>query len=64
MDNKLAPTKAEIKAARIAAGLTQTQAANLIYKKLRVWAMYESGEQTMDRAHWELFRLKLILSEH
>lgn len=56
------PNAEQIKAARIAAGLTQTQAAELIYKKLRQWANYESTGN-IDPALWELFRLKVILRE-
>lgn len=54
------PTPQEIHDARIAAGLTQTEAAALIYKKLRVWQYYENGDRTIDPALWELFQLKLI----
>lgn len=52
------PTPADVKSARAAVGLTQTQAAALIYKKLLAWQRYESGDRTMDYALYELFLLK------
>ena len=52
------PSPADVKSARAAVGLTQTQAAALIYKKLLAWQRYESGDRAMDRALYELFMLK------
>ena len=52
------PTPADVKSARAAVGLTQTQAATLIYKKLLAWQRYESGDRSMDPALYELFLLK------
>lgn len=52
------PTPADVKSARAAVGLTQTQAAALIYKKLLAWQRYESGDRSMDVALYELFLLK------
>jgi len=57
------PTPEQIKQARESAGLTQTQAAELIYKGLRTWQGWESangssGHRNMDPAFWELFLLK------
>lgn len=52
------PTPADVKSARAAVGLTQTQAAALIYKKLLAWQRYESGNRSMDVALYELFMLK------
>ena len=52
------PTPADVKSARAAAGLTQTQAAALIYKKLLAWQRYESGNRSMDVALYELFLIK------
>ena len=57
----IVPTKKEVKAARVAAGLTQAQAAELIFKGWQVWALYESGKTKMDAAYWQLFNLKLTL---
>ena len=52
------PTPEQIKLARKISGLTQTQAAALIYKKLLAWQRYESGDRAMDAALYELFLLK------
>lgn len=52
------PTKQEIKKARLDAGLTQTQAAALIYLSCRAWQQYESGNRQMYPAFWELFLIK------
>ena len=52
------PTPADVKSARIEAGLTQKQAAELIHKKLLAWQRYESGDRAMDAAYWELFLIK------
>lgn len=54
-----APSPKEIRAAREAAGLTQTEAGALIYKTLSAWRKWESGERAMDPAFWELFQRKL-----
>jgi len=52
------PTKLQIVAAREKAGLTQTEAAKLIYKALRTWQQWEAGSRDMDPAYWELFKIK------
>ena len=52
------PTPAQIKKARQTVGLTQTQAAELIYKKIRTWQQWEAGDREMDAALWELFLIK------
>lgn len=57
------PTPGEIRAAREAAGLTQTQAAALIHGTLRGWQRFEEpadapGNRRMHPGLWELFRLK------
>ena len=52
------PTPEQIRAARQSANLTQTQAAELIYKQRLAWARYESGDREMDPALWELFQIK------
>lgn len=54
-----APTAAEVKAARLAAGLTQTAAGAVIYAALRTWQSYEAGERKMPAAAWELWRTKI-----
>jgi putative transcriptional regulator len=52
------PTPEEILHARETAGLTQTQAAELIYKGLRTWQQWERGDRDMDPALFELFQIK------
>ena len=57
------PTPAEVRAAREAAGLTQTQAAELVRGTLRAWQGWEApaGQADARRMHpglWELFLLK------
>jgi DNA-binding transcriptional regulator YiaG len=58
---EIKPTSEEIKKARLGAGLTQTQAAKLIHKSLRVWQNYELGDRKMDVASWVLFQIKITL---
>lgn len=53
----MSPTPATIRAARKAAGLTQTQAAALVLTGLRRWQAWEYGENVMHPAFWQLFRL-------
>lgn len=52
------PAPADIRAARAAAGLTQTEAARLIHSTLRAWQEWEAGNRQMHPGLWELFRLK------
>lgn len=52
------PTPDEIRAARHDAGLTQTEAAALIYCTLRGWQDWEGGQRRMHAAFWELFQIK------
>ena len=52
------PDKEGISASRISAGLTQTQAAAVIYCSLRAWQQWESGERRMHPAFFELFLKK------
>lgn len=52
------PTPTEIRAAREAAGLTQTQAAALLHSALRAWQRWEAGDRAMHPAFWELFEIK------
>lgn len=44
---------------RIRAGLTQSEAAALVHRSLRNWQQWEYGERRIDRAAWELIRLRL-----
>lgn len=62
VDSK-SPAPDEVRAARDAAGLTQTQAATLVHGTLRAWQGWEApeGEPSARRMHpglWELFLLK------
>lgn len=52
------PATEQIKQARTDAGLTQTQAAAVIYKKCRAWQQWEAGDRKMDAAFFELFLIK------
>lgn len=51
------PTKEEIIAERLAAGLTQTQAAALVHRAYLSWLRWEAGGP-IDMACWELFLIK------
>ena len=51
----MAPTPAQIRAAREFAGLSQAAAAALIYCARGTWAQWESGIRAMHPAMWELF---------
>jgi DNA-binding transcriptional regulator YiaG len=53
------PTPEEVRAAREAAGLSQTAAAALIHCALRGWQEWEAGNRRMHPAFWELFRIKV-----
>lgn len=62
------PAPDEVRAAREAAGLTQKQAAALVYASLRNWQQWEQGEgaSSARRMHpglWELFRIKAGLTQ-
>lgn len=46
------PDPAQIRAAREAAGLTQTQAADLVWYTLSAWQRWEQGERRMHPAIW------------
>lgn len=56
------PKPRQIKAAREAAGLTQTEAAELVYSTLRTWQDWEAEGQSQRRMHpaiWELWCRKV-----
>jgi DNA-binding transcriptional regulator YiaG len=55
-----APRPDEIKAARIAAHLTQTQAAEKIGYTERAWQDWEGGRRGMRRALFDLFRQRCL----
>lgn len=52
------PTPEAIRAAREAAGLTQTAAAALIHGTMRAWQDWEAGARRMHPGLWELFQIK------
>jgi putative transcriptional regulator len=52
------PKPAEIRAARLAAGLTEEQAGALVYATGERWRAWEEGARRMHPAHWELFSIK------
>lgn len=53
------PSPEQIRAAREAAGLSQTEAAALIYAGLRGWQEWEAGNRKMHPALWEFFLIKV-----
>lgn len=53
------PTPEQIRAARAAASLTQTEASALIHGAMRAWQEYEAGNRRMHPGLWELFRMKI-----
>jgi DNA-binding transcriptional regulator YiaG len=53
-----APSPLEISAARAAAGLTQAEAAALVYADIRTWQRWEGDERAMHPAIFELFMIK------
>lgn len=62
MDKITQPSPTEIKAAREAAALTQSEAATLVHAGLKTWQNWESetGEnRKIPLAAWELFLIKL-----
>jgi len=52
------PTPAAVKAARLAAGLTQEQAGATIGSARRTWQDWELGNRRMPAGMFELFNLK------
>jgi DNA-binding XRE family transcriptional regulator len=52
------PAPAKIRAARITAGITQSQAGALIYSRERTWAGWERGENPLHPALWELWQMR------
>jgi DNA-binding transcriptional regulator YiaG len=55
---KESPTPEAIRQARNNRGMTQTEAAALVYSALRTWQQWESGDRTMHPAIFELFLIK------
>lgn len=56
----MTPAPKEIIDARTASGLSQTEAAALIYSTLRTWQDWEAGERRMHPGLFELFNLKVL----
>ncbi len=52
------PEPDAIKAARVHASLTQTQAGQVVHASLRAWQQWESGERGMPPGLFELFMIK------
>ncbi len=52
------PTPEKIKATRIASGLTQAEAAKLIFGAMRSWQDYEAGKRKMHPAIFAFFLLR------
>lgn len=52
-------TPEKIKAARVAAGLTQAQAAALVHCGTTTWQGWELGTRKMHPAFWALFKIKV-----
>jgi len=58
------PKPAEIREARLAAGLSQTAAGEFLYTTVGTWQQWESEEDTpshrrMHPAFWDLFKRKV-----
>ena len=53
---KDSPTPAQLKKLREKSGLTQSDAASLLYVSLRTWQNWEAGTHEMHPAHWEVFQ--------
>jgi putative transcriptional regulator len=50
------PTPTQIRKARLAAGLTQRQAAELIGYSLRMWEEWEAGRSPMRPVVWQAWQ--------
>ena len=58
--NNTYPTPSDLKAFRIGADLTQTEAGAIVGAALRTWQSWEAGDRKIPAAKWELFFLKVI----
>jgi len=58
------PAPSDIRAARKAAGLTQTEAGQIVYSALRTWQDWEAGTSPMHPGLWRLFRIELALKKN
>ncbi len=57
---KESPKPEEIRQARNNRGLTQTEAAALVYAPLRTWQDWEGAKTKMHPAIFELFKIKTV----
>lgn len=57
----VSPSAAQVKEARLKAGLSTEKAGALLYRTARNWQQWEAGERQMDAALWELFRIKTMM---
>lgn len=57
------PTKTQVRKARLAAGLSVQQAADMIGKSHRTWVAYEAGTFKISASAWEQFHTDLQLLE-
>ena len=57
------PSPEQIRDRRLAAGLTQSQAAALVYVETQGWRRYESGTASPRPAIWRLFCLRVEAGE-
>lgn len=58
MGTRNSPTSKQIRGLRTRYGLTQTEAAALVYSALRTWQEWEAGTSRMHPGLWELWKLK------
>ena len=63
MPEETNPTPEEIRAARMAAGLSQTAAARIVHASLRSWQQWEAGDNRMHPGLFELFQIKTKTTE-
>lgn len=57
---KRAVTPAEVRADRLAVGLTQDQAGRLLMVTRHYWYKWESGERNIPGAKWALWRMLTV----
>ncbi len=60
----ISPMPFEIRAAREAAGITQSAAGALVCCQLRTWQQWEAGDRKMHPGLWELFKIKTGYGGH
>lgn len=51
------PKPAQIRKVREAAGLSQSQAAEVVYVSLRTWQNWEAGKHAMNPVLWDCFKV-------